>query len=64
MNTNLNALVAQVGIEMNRHEQRWLPLESSENYMSWPQRVQQIREFISQRPAELRMQLLVAEKNW
>ena len=64
MNTNLNALVAQVGTEMNRHDQRWLPLESSENYMSCPQRVQQIREFISQRPAELRMQLLVAEKNW
>jgi hypothetical protein len=64
MNNNLNALVAQVGTEMNRHEQRWLPLTPGEDFMTWPQRVEQVREFISQRPAELRKQLLVAQKNW
>jgi hypothetical protein len=64
MNNNLNALVAQVGTEMNRHEQRWLPLKPGEDFMTWPQRVEQVREFISQRPTELRKQLLVAQKNW
>lgn len=64
MTNNLNALVGQVGSEMTRHGQRWLPLEPGKEFMTWPQRVQQVREFISQRPTALREQLLVAQNSW
>jgi len=64
MNGFLDALVVQVSDDMARHEQRWLPLGVKDEFMSWPERVQQMRDFITDRPEAVRAQLQEALRTW
>jgi hypothetical protein len=64
MNGFLDALVVQVSDDMARHEQRWLPMGVNDKFMSWPERVQQMRDFITDRPEAVRAQLQEALRTW
>ncbi|CAB4646696.1 unannotated protein [freshwater metagenome] len=64
MRHHLRGLVDEVRNEMPRHEQRWLPMGNSNDFMTWMERVDQVRNFVSQRSAVMREQLLVAQNSW
>lgn len=64
MRHHLRGLVEAVRSEIPRHEQRWLPIGDSKDFMTWMERVDQVRSFVSQRPAVMREQLLVAQNSW
>jgi hypothetical protein len=60
----LQHLVDEAGSDMPRHEQRWLPNATPQDFMSWTDRVEQVKSFVSLRPAVMREQLLIAQNSW